>query len=61
MSLVVNYRADSVTQPDELIVNILSSTLCSPTDIAKVEVEADGGIMPYQFLYNRCNKFDLRG
>ena len=43
---------DSVTQPDELIVNILSSTLCSPTDIAKVEVEADGGIMPYQFLWN---------
>ena len=44
--------ADSVTQPDELIVNILSSTLCSPTDIAKVEVEVDGGIMPYQFLWN---------
>ena len=43
---------DSVTQPDELIVNILSSTLCSPTDIAKVEVEVDGGIMPYQFLWN---------
>lgn len=43
---------DSVTQPEELIVNILSSTLCSPTDIAKVEVEADGGIMPYQFLWN---------
>ena len=44
--------SDSVTQPDELIVNILSSTLCSPTDIAKVEVEVDGGIMPYQFLWN---------
>ncbi len=43
---------DSVTQPEELIVNILSSTLCSPTDIAKVEVEADGGIMPYQFLWS---------
>ncbi len=43
---------DSVTQPEELIVNILSSTLCSSTDIAKVEVEVDGGFMPYQFLWN---------
>ena len=43
---------DSVALKEELIVNILSSTLCSPTDIAKVEVEADGGIMPYQFLWN---------
>ena len=44
--------ADSVTQPEELIVNILSSTLCSQSDIAKVEVEVDGGILPYQFLWN---------
>lgn len=43
---------DSVSQPEELIVNILSSTLCSPTDIAKVEAEVDGGIIPYQFLWN---------
>ena len=32
--------------------NILSSTLCNATDIAKVEVEVDGGILPYQFLWN---------
>ena len=50
---------DSVAQPDELIVNILSSTLCSPTDIAKVEVEADGGIMPYQFLWNTTDVTSL--
>ena len=43
---------DSILQPEEIVVNILSSTLCSSTDIAKLELEVDGGIMPYQFLWN---------
>ncbi len=46
------YASDSLIQPAELIVNILSSTLCSPTDISTIEVEVDGGIMPYSFLWN---------
>ena len=43
---------DSILQPEELVVNILSSTLCSSTDLARLELEVDGGIMPYQFLWN---------
>ena len=46
---------DSIIQPEELVVNILSSTLCSSTDIAKLEVEVDGGLMPYQFLWNNTD------
>ena len=44
--------SDSVFQPTEINVNILSTTLCSAFELAKVEAEVDGGIMPYQFLWS---------
>ena len=43
---------DSVFQPNEINVNILSTTLCSAFELAKVEAEVDGGILPYQFLWS---------
>ena len=43
---------DSIFQPEEMTVNILSTTLCTAFELAKVKAEVDGGIMPYQFLWS---------
>ena len=43
---------DSIFQPEEITVNILSTTLCTAFELAKVKAEVDGGIMPYQFLWS---------
>lgn len=43
---------DSISQPEELVVNILHTPICEIGEVSEIEAEVDGGVLPYDFTWN---------